>query len=93
MCTIKDRNGMDLTKENTGPFQGLSGKESTSQCKRGKRHRFDPWFRKIPWSGKWQPILIFLPGKFHVQKSLAGYSPWGSKKSGHNQTHAREHTL
>ena len=21
--------------------------------------------------------LVFLPGKFHGQRSLAGYSPWG----------------
>ena len=24
---------------------------------------------------------VFLPGKFHVQKSLAGYSPCGRKES------------
>ena len=23
---------------------------------------------------------VFLPGKFHGQKSLAGYSPWGRKR-------------
>ena len=26
--------------------------------------------------GEWQPIPVFLPEKFHGQKSLAGYSPW-----------------
>ena len=25
------------------------GKESSCQCSRRKRHRFDPWVRKIPW--------------------------------------------
>ena len=25
---------------------------------------------------KWQPTPIFLPGEFHGQRSLAGYSPW-----------------
>ena len=34
---------------------------------------------KIPWRRKWQPISVFLPGKFHGQRSLAGYSPWGHK--------------
>ena len=29
----------------------------------------------------WQPTPIFLPGKFHAQKNLAGYSPWGCKES------------
>ena len=35
---------------------------------------------QITWSGKWQPTPVFLPGKFHGQKSLAGYSPWDCKK-------------
>ena len=30
---------------------------------------FNPWFRKIPWSKKWQPTLVFLAGKSHRQKS------------------------
>ena len=41
----------------------LSGKESACQCRRRKRHRFDPWVGKIPSSRKWQPTPIFLPGK------------------------------
>ena len=28
-----------------------------------------------------QPILIFLPGEAHGQKSLAVYSPWGCKET------------
>ena len=28
---------------------------------------------------KWQPTPIFLPGKSHGQRSLAGYSPWGCR--------------
>ena len=27
----------------------------------------------------WQPTLVLLPGEFHGQRSLAGYSPWGCK--------------
>ena len=26
------------------------------------------------------PILVFLTGKFHGQRSLEGYSPWGRKE-------------
>ena len=33
------------------------------------------------WRRKWQPAPLFLPGKFHGQRSLAGYSPWGLKES------------
>ena len=32
------------------------------------------------WRRKWQPTPVFLPGKFHGQRKLAGYSPWGSKE-------------
>ena len=28
-----------------------------------KRCGFSPWVGKIPWSRKWQPIPVFLPGK------------------------------
>ena len=59
---------------------GVSGEESTCQCRRLKRRRFNLWVRKIPWSSKWQPAPIVLPEKFHGQKSLAGYSPWGCKE-------------
>ena len=41
----------------------------------------DPWVGKIPWRSKWQPVPVFLPGKFNGQRSLAGYSPWSSKES------------
>ena len=30
---------------------------------------------------EWLPIPVFLPGEPHGQRSLAGYSPWGRKKS------------
>ena len=30
------------------------------------------------------PTPVFLPGKFHGQRSLTGYSPWGSKESDNN---------
>ena len=61
-----------------GLSRQLSGKESTCQC---RRCRLDPWVEKIPWRGKWQPALVFLPGESHGQRSLVGYSPWGHKES------------
>ena len=39
--------------------------------------RFAPWIRKIPWKRKQQPTPVFLPGEFHRQRSLVGYSSWG----------------
>ena len=46
-----------------------------------KRHRFDPWVRKVPWRRAWQPTPVFLPGESHGQRSLAGYGPWDCKES------------
>ena len=40
-----------------------------------KRPRFDPYVGKIPWRRDWLPTAGFLPGEFHGQRSLAGYSP------------------
>jgi len=48
----------------------LSDKESACHGGRHKRLRLDPWVRKIPWNRKWQPAPVFLPGKFHGQRSL-----------------------
>ena len=44
-----------------------------------RNHGFDPWVRKMPWRRKWPHTPVFLPGEFHGQRSLAGYSPWGLK--------------
>ena len=29
---------------------------------------------------KWQPTPVFLPGEFHGQRSLVGFSPWGHRE-------------
>jgi len=44
------------------------------------RHEFSPWVKKIPWRRKWQPTPVFLPGEFHGQRGLVGYSAWGHKE-------------
>ena len=59
---------------------GTSGKEPACQCRRHKRHGFDTWVRKILRKRKWQPSPVFLPGKSHGQRSLAGYSKLGCKE-------------
>ena len=48
------------------------------QC---RRPGFHPWVGKIPWRREWQPSLIFSPGKYHRQRNLMGYSPWGCRES------------
>ena len=54
---------------------GSDGKESA--CNAG----FNPWVEKIAWRRERQPTLVFLPGEFPGQRSLAGYSPWVRKES------------
>ena len=63
---------------------GLVVKKSACQC---RRLRFDPWARKIPWRRNWLPTPVFLPGEFHGQGSLVGYSPWGCKELDMTEEH------
>ena len=37
---------------------------------------------EIPWRREWLPTPVFLPGKSHGQRSLAGYSPRGHRELG-----------
>ena len=39
-----------------------------------------PLSQEIPLEKEMQPTPAFLPGESHVQRSLAGYSPWGCKE-------------
>ena len=34
----------------------------------------------VPWQKEWQPTPVFLPGEFHGQRSLEGYSTQGCKE-------------
>ena len=66
---------------NIGLPKLLTGKGSTCQC---RRHRSNPWVRKILWRRKWQTTPIFFPGKSRGQRILVGYSPWGHKRVQHD---------
>ena len=43
------------------------------------------WVRSLGWEYPLEKGMAthssFLPGKFHGQRSLVGYSPWGCKES------------
>ena len=56
----------------------LSSKESACQC---KRPGCDLCIRKIPWSRKWQPTPVFLPGESQGWGSLVGWCLWGHTDS------------
>ena len=58
----------------------LGGKESAANA--GDMGSIPGW--RSPGEGNDNPLLIFLPGKSHGQRTLAGYSPWGLKIVRHN---------
>ena len=60
-----------------GIASGSDGEESA--CNVGDPGLI-PGFRKISWRREGLPAPVFLPGEFHGQRSLAGYSPWGRKE-------------
>ena len=47
------------------------------------------------WRRKWQTTLVSLPGEFHGQRSLVGYSPWGRKELDTTEwlTHTHTHCV
>ena len=48
---------------------------------------------RSPGEGNGNPLQFsFLPGKYHGQRSLVGYSPWGHKRVGHDvETKQQQH--
>ena len=60
---------------------GLLVAQTVKNPPQGRRPGFSPWVKKIPWRREWFPV--FLPGEFHGQKSLAGYSPGVAKSHTH----------
>ena len=47
----------------------------------------DPWVEKIPWRRTWQPTPVFLPGKSHGQRSLAGSESDTTEHHTHSHLH------
>ena len=62
---------------------GASGKEPVTNSGRHKRHRFDPWVRKICQKDGMATHSSILAWRIPwTKKSLAGCSPWGCRESG-----------
>ena len=53
-------------------------------CLQRGRPGFDPWVGKIPQRREWLPAPVFLPGKLHGQRGLAGCTPCGPQRVGHD---------
>ena len=61
---------------------GLHGKESAASAGDTRDVGLIPGSgRKIPGRREWQPMPVFLPGKFYRWSSLVDHSPWGHKES------------
>ena len=56
----------------------LRGKESTCQCRRLKRCRFDPWVRKIPLEKEMATHSNLLTWEIPWIGELGGLQPLGS---------------
>ena len=45
---------------------------------------WETWIQSLVWEDPLEegmaPTPVFLPGDFHGQRGLAGYSPWGCKE-------------
>ena len=49
-----------------------------------------PGSGNFPGKGNDNSLQYFLPGKFHGQRSMVGYSPWDCKESGRTEySHTR----
>ena len=59
---------------------GFPGGSDSRVHLRCRRPRFNPWSWEDPLEKRWLPTSV-LPGEFHGQRSLAGYSPWSCKES------------
>ena len=70
-----------------------NGKESTCQWRRCRRLGCNLRVGKIPWTRKWQPTPVFLPGESHGQRSLEDYvESMGLQRVGHEWAHTRVYT-
>ena len=75
---------------------GASGKEPACQCRRHKRHWFDPWVGKILWKREWQPTPVFLPGESPWTEEPGGLQSTGLQRVRHdwsNWTHAHQFNI
>ena len=67
---------------------GSAGKESTCNAGDSEDVGLIPGSGRSSGGGKWQHILVFLPGVSHEQRSLEGYSPKSWLKGSAMAVHA-----
>ena len=63
---------------------GASGKEPAWQCRRHRRHGFDPWVRKIPWRRALATHSSIFAWRIPWTEEPGGIQSIGSQKVGHD---------
>ena len=87
---------MDLAQISHWGFPGGSAVENPPVVQEMQEMRVWSLGQEEPLRRTWQPTPVFLSGESHRQRSLVGYSPWGSQKVGPDwsnwaHTHANIH--
>ena len=62
-------------------FQVSSGAFLVAQIAKNLPGIWETWVRSLGWEDPLVNSSVFLPGEFHGQRSLVGYSTWGPKES------------
>ena len=80
-CPYKKRYWCYMIKQGLSQF----GTSLVAQIVKNLPAMWATWIQSLGWGdpheeGR-QPSPVFSPGEFHRQRSLVGYSPWGSKES------------
>ena len=81
------------THTHTHTHTSLERASLVAQMEKNLPAVFNPWVGTISWRRKWQPSPVFLPGEFHGQRSLVGYSKWGRKELDMTERLTHTHTL
>ena len=71
------------SQESRGFPGGAGCKEPTRQCRRCKRHRFDPWVRKIHWRRKTATHSSIPAWEIPGTEESGGLQSMGSQRVGH----------
>jgi len=74
-----------------GLLGDTSSEESTCQCRRHKRHGFNPRVGKIPWRRKWQPTPVFLPRESHERGAWRATVHVVTNSLGHDWSNLAQH--
>jgi len=74
-----------MSIQNYGLPWWLTGKKSALNAgDEGSIQRVQSRGQEDPPRNKQQPTIVFLREKFHGQRTLLSYTPWGHKRVGHN---------